>query len=158
VAYASATVDPADSEKPIATGPTSLSTPVSPLAVREWIGKQTGFPENFLTDVRTIFRQMFRIYAHLYHSHWVNPFWHVRSENPPTTGWTDLNSCFVNCIIVAKLYCLLSEKDMEPMQALIDLWVSQGNIPKDAVDGVRNVNQQQARVQAGNASASTQKT
>ena len=36
-----------------------------------------GFPETFLYDCRTCFRQIFRIYAHLYHSHLVDPFWHL---------------------------------------------------------------------------------
>ena len=34
---------------------------------------------------------------------------------------------FIN---VARLYNLLSEKDAEPMQPLVDLWVKQGVLPK----------------------------
>ena len=102
---------------------------------RDWIGRGTGFPENFFTDCKTIFRQIFRVYAHIYHSHWIDPFWHIHTSNPPSSGWTDLNSCFVHFITVAKLFALLSEKDLEPMQPLIDIWVANGSIPPDAANG-----------------------
>lgn len=102
---------------------------------RNWIGKNAGFPENFFTDTKTIFRQIFRVYAHIYHSHWIDPFWHIHSSNPPSSGWTDLNSCFVHFITVAKLFALLSQKDLEPMQPLIDIWISNGSIPPDAANG-----------------------
>lgn len=36
---------------------------------------------------------------------------------------------------VAMLYKLLSEKDMEPMQPLIDIWLASGAIPPDAATG-----------------------
>ena len=36
---------------------------------------------------------------------------------------------------VAMLYKLLSEKDMEPMQPLIDIWLANGAIPPDAASG-----------------------
>jgi len=36
----------------------------------------------------------------------------------------------VHFINVARLYNLLSEKDAEPMQPLVDLWVKQGVLPK----------------------------
>jgi Mob1/phocein family len=109
--------------------------PVNDTPGRDWIGKSTGYPENFYTDCKTIFRQIFRVYAHVYHSHWLDPFWHVHSSNPPSSGWTDLNSCFVHFITVAKLFGLLTEKDLEPMQPLIDIWVGNGAIPADAANG-----------------------
>ena len=132
-AYASGNLTDGDGDHaPIAAPPTNLNAPLSALAGRNWVGKSAGFPENFFTDVRTIFRQIFRIYAHIYHSHWIDPFWHISSTNPQSSGWTDLNSCFVHFITVAKLFGLLSDKDLEPMQPLIDIWVSNGSIPSDA--------------------------
>ena len=119
-------------DTPIPAGPTNLNTSLSTLSGRMWTGKPAGFPENFFIDVRTIFRQIFRIYAHIYHSHWVDPFWHIHSTNPSSSGWTDLNSCFVHFATVAKLFGLLSDKDLEPMQPLIDIWVANGSIPPDA--------------------------
>ena len=101
---------------------------------RDWIGKSAGFPETFLHDCRTCFRQIFRIYAHLYHSHWVDPFWHLSGQNNGQ-GWTDLNSCFVHFCTVAKLYGLLADRDAEPMQPLIDIWIANGSIPAEAANG-----------------------
>jgi len=128
--YASGSLSTPSSEKPIAAGPTTINAPLSKLAGREWLGKSSGFPETFFHDCRTCFRQIFRIYAHIYHSHWVDPFWHLSSG-----GWTDLNSCFVHFCTVAKLYGLLSDKDAEPMQPLIDIWIGNGSIPADAANG-----------------------
>lgn len=128
--YASGSVTTPSSEKPIAVGPTTSSAPLSKLAGRDWVGKSAGFPETFLHDVRTCFRQIFRIYAHLYHSHWVDPFWHISGSS--SGGYTDLNSCFVHFCTVAKLYGLLSDKDAVPMQPLLDIWIANGSIPPDA--------------------------
>jgi len=138
-AYTSGGLNTPGANTPIAMGPTTLTAPLSTLAGHDWLGKSTGFPENFFTDCKTIFRQMFRIYAHIYHSHWIDPFWHIHNSNPASSGWTDLNSCFVHYITVAKLFGLLSEKDMEPMQPLIDIWVANGSIPADAASGACTV-------------------
>jgi hypothetical protein len=141
------------------------SNPTASATERDWLGKATGFPENFFTDCKTIFRQIFRVYAHLYHSHWIDPFWHIHNNNPPSSGWTDLNSCFVHYITVAKLFGLLSEKDMEPMQPLIDIWVANGSIPPDAANGACAIGpqappaqQQQQQQQQQQAMAQTQTT
>lgn len=133
-AYASGGLNTPGANTPIAMGPTTSNAPLSTLAGHDWVGKKGGFPENFFGDVKTSFRQIFRLYAHLYHSHWIDPFWHM-STGSNSSGWTDLNSCFVHFISVAKLFGLLSEKDMEPMQPLIDIWIANGSIPADAVNG-----------------------
>lgn len=122
------------SERLTATGSASLQAPLSTSASREWIGKSAGFPETINNDVRNCFRQIFRVYAHLYHSHWVDPFWHLSGKNN-AEGWTDLNSCFVHFCSVAKLYGLLSDEDAKPMQPLIDIWIANGSIPADAANG-----------------------
>ena len=44
------------------------------------------FPDNFLEVVRTIFKRLFRVYAHMYHSH----FKHVCSLGEEA----HLNTCF----------------------------------------------------------------
>lgn len=131
--YASGSVTTPASETPIAAGPTNLNAPLSQLAGKDWIGRDAGFPESFYNDCRTCFRQMFRIYAHIYHSHWIDPFWNLSSSST-SQGWTDLNSCFVHFCTVAKLYGLLTEKDVEPMQPLIDLWIANGSIPPAAAN------------------------
>ncbi|MCJ1312439.1 hypothetical protein MMC25_006113 [Agyrium rufum] len=119
---------------PIPAGPSNLSASLAELAGRNWVGKAAGFPENFFHDVKTIFRQLFRLYAHLYHSHWVEPFWHL-SDGVNGHGWMDLNSCFVHFVSVAMLFGLLGKKDMEPMQPLIDIWVGNGSVPADCANG-----------------------
>ncbi|KAK3176458.1 hypothetical protein OEA41_007781 [Lepraria neglecta] len=136
--FASGGLSTPTGERPIPAGPTNLQAPTSTLAGRQWPGKDAGFPESFVHDVRTCFRQIFRIYAHLYHSHWIDPFWHLSGPNN-NQGWTDLNSCFVHFCSVAKLYGLLSDKDAEPMQPLIDIWVANGSIPADAANGAHAI-------------------
>lgn len=126
--YASGGINTPGSNTPIPAGPTTINAPLSTLAGNEWVGKSSGFPESFLADCKNITRQMFRCYAHLYHAHWENPFYHLAMDK-------QLNSCFVHFMTVAMLYKLLSEKDMEPMQPLIDIWLANGAIPADAASG-----------------------
>ena len=90
-----------------------------------WVGKASGFHPNFHNDIKGIVKQMFRCYAHLYHNHYENPFWHL--------GGLELNSCFVHFVTVAMYYDLLPKKDMEPLQPLVDIFIAQGVIPKEAV-------------------------
>ena len=134
LSYASGSINASIAERPVGTASTNVQVPTSTAASRDWIGKSAGFPETFLNDVRTCFRQIFRLYAHLYHSHWIDPFWHLSGKNN-AEGWTDLNSCFVHFCSVAKLYGLLSDRDAEPMQPLIEIWIANGSIPMDAVNG-----------------------
>ncbi|KAL8771117.1 MAG: hypothetical protein Q9209_003288 [Squamulea sp. 1 TL-2023] len=119
-----------EGRKPIPAGPTTLNRTLSDLAGREWVGKGAGFPESFLGDVRTAWRQMFRIYAHLYHAHFINPFWHIHNPN-----YMDLNSSFCYFVSVGKLFGLIGDRDLEPMQGLIDIWTSNGSIPQDCAKG-----------------------
>lgn len=132
--YASRSLSAPAGERSITANPTGLPSSLSTPAGRDWIGKSAGFPEAFVNEVRTCFRQIFRVYAHLYHSHWIEPFWHL-SGSTNGAGWTDLNSCFVHFCSVAKLYGLLSDKDTEPMQPLIDNWIANGSIPVEAANG-----------------------
>ncbi|KAL9592012.1 MAG: hypothetical protein Q9179_007146 [Wetmoreana sp. 5 TL-2023] len=122
-------IDP-ETRLPIPMPPTTLNRTLSDLSGRDWVGKSMGFPEAFLSDVRTAWRQMFRIYAHLYHSHFIEPFWHI--NNPNTS---DLNSSFCFFVSVGKLFGLLSDRDLEPMHELIDIWIANGSIPVDCARG-----------------------
>lgn len=87
-----------------------------------WLGKPSGFPQRFETEVKNMYKQMFRCYAHLYWSHWMT-FWDVNA-------YRELNTCFVHFVNVGRLYQLLSDRDAEPMQPLIDIWVKQGVLPR----------------------------
>jgi len=119
---------PTSATTPIAVRPTNLNQSLTSLAggQNDWVGKSSGFPQHFHQDVKSIVKQMFRCYAHLYHNHWDNPFWHINRH-------LELNSCFVHFITVAMYYDLLPKKDMEPLQGLIDIFIAQGVVPKEAV-------------------------
>ncbi|KAL4905715.1 hypothetical protein BDW74DRAFT_12208 [Aspergillus multicolor] len=104
------------------------SDAASNAAGEDWIGKSSGFPRTFYKDCQGIMKQMFRCYAHLYHAHWLNPFWHINKHDI-------LNMCFVHFVTVAKYYKLVSDKEMEPMQPLIDLFIKQQRIPPEALAG-----------------------
>ena len=67
---------------------------------------------------------MMRCYAHLYHGHWLDPFWHLNA-------YKELNTCFIHFVSVGKLFGLLAEKEMEPMMPLIELWTAKGLLPDE---------------------------
>ncbi len=101
------------------------TTPLSQLSNpgdRDWVGKRSGFPENFVEVCQTIFRQMFRVYAHLYWAHFIDPFYHLNLEK-------QLNSCFSHFVLTACALDMLKPQELEPMQPLIDLWAANGTFP-----------------------------
>ncbi|SPQ18647.1 e6a588a8-60b2-41cc-ad44-8dddd0447b39 [Thermothielavioides terrestris] len=91
----------------------------------EWIGKRSGFPKQFAGTCQGIFLQMFRVYVHLYWAHFVEPFYHLNLEK-------QLNSCFSHFLLTATALDMLKPKDLEPMQALIDLWAANGTFPPES--------------------------
>ena len=91
----------------------------------DWVGKRSGFPKDFVSICQQIFLQMFRVYAHLYWNHFVDPFYHLNLEKA-------LNSCFSHFILTATALDMLSPHDIEPMQALIDLWAANGTFPPES--------------------------
>lgn len=91
----------------------------------DWVGRRSGFPREFAGVCRTVFLQMFRVYAHLYHSHFVEPFYHLNLEK-------QLNSCFSHFVQTATALDLLKREDLEPMQGLVDLWAASGTFPTES--------------------------
>ncbi len=89
----------------------------------DWIGKRSGFPEDFASTCRSIFLQLFRVYSHLYWEHFVEPFYHLNLEK-------QLNSCFGHFILTATSLNMLKPHDLEPMQPLIDLWAANETFPQ----------------------------
>ncbi|KAM7207659.1 putative maintenance of ploidy protein mob2 [Naviculisporaceae sp. PSN 640] len=89
---------------------------------QDWIGKRSGFPPNFFEICQTIFRQMFRVYAHLYWSHFEDLYTLDLEKSA--------NSCFSHFILTATTLNLLKKSDLEPMQPLIDLWAALGTFPQ----------------------------
>jgi hypothetical protein len=123
-AYASGGPDTPGSNIP--AGTTTLNASLSQLAgAGDWIGKSSGFPSDFFEVCQTIFRQMFRVYAHLYWAHFVEPFYHLSLEKP-------LNSCFSHFVLTATEIDMLKPHELEPMQPLIDLWAANGTFPKES--------------------------
>jgi hypothetical protein len=106
---------------PASISPDGDSHPSGP----DWVGKRSGFPQNFLDVCQKIFRQMFRVYAHLYWSHFEDPMYHLGLEK-------SMNSCFSHFILTATTLDLLGPADLEPMQALVDLWAANGTFPKES--------------------------
>ena len=91
----------------------------------DWIGKRSGFPKDFVGICRTVFLQMFRVYAHLYWDHFLNPFYHLSLEK-------QLNSCFSHFILTATTLDLLRPEDIEPMRPLVDMWAADGTLPPES--------------------------
>ncbi|KAK0734433.1 Mob1/phocein [Lasiosphaeria miniovina] len=91
----------------------------------EWVGKRSGFPKEFFSICQTIFLQMFRVYAHLYWAHFIDPFYHLNLEK-------QLNSCFSHFVLTATALDLLKPSELEPMQPLIDLWAANGTFPPES--------------------------
>lgn len=99
----------------------------------DWVGKKSGFPKEFINVSRAIFLQMFRVYAHLYWDHFVEPFYHLELEK-------HLNSCFSHFMLTATSLNMLRPEDVEPMQNLIDLWAANGTFPPESkAYGLANV-------------------
>lgn len=122
--YASGSLNTPGSNTPIPAGPTTLTTPLSQLSgPDDWIGKSSGFPSDFVEVCQTIFRQMFRVYAHLYWAHFVDPFYHLNIEK-------SMNSCFSHFVLTATEIDMLKPQELEPMAPLIDLWAANGTFPK----------------------------
>nr|CCA14045.1 conserved hypothetical protein [Albugo laibachii Nc14] len=116
-------------------GPTSLpaSEYVSRLLawVRYEVSNAAVFPENgrfdeiaqnksFMDLCRTIMKRLFRVYAHLYHSH-IENFVALCAE-------THLNFCFKRFLFFVKLFQLVEEKELHALRRLIDTF---SDIPTD---------------------------
>ncbi|OAR02621.1 hypothetical protein LLEC1_07155, partial [Akanthomyces lecanii] len=98
-----------------------------------WIGVRSGFPKEFKAICRFIFRQMCRVYAHIYWNHFVEPFYHLRLEK-------HLNSCFCYFLHTAAALGMLESEDVKAMQPIIDIWAADGTLsPESEVYQLANV-------------------
>ncbi|ODV80797.1 uncharacterized protein CANTADRAFT_4799 [Suhomyces tanzawaensis NRRL Y-17324] len=79
-----------------------------------------AFPPNFLKDCKNISRQMFRIFAHIYHNHF-EKIVHLSLE----AHW---NSFFAHFISFIKEYNLIDRSELEPLLPLIENLEQQGKI------------------------------
>ncbi|KOS22416.1 Maintenance of ploidy protein mob2 [Escovopsis weberi] len=106
-------------------GPATSAYSNSSAAPAEWLGQRSGFPQGFSGTCQLIFRQIFRVYAHLYWDHFVEPFHHLSIERA-------LNSCFSHFLLTATTLDMLKPAELEPMQYLIDLWAADGTFPPES--------------------------
>mmetsp|Transcript_18598 Transcript_18598/g.60630 ORF Transcript_18598/g.60630 Transcript_18598/m.60630 type:complete len:214 (+) Transcript_18598:111-752(+) len=72
----------------------------------------TPFPPNFEEAVKTIMRRLFRVYAHIYHSH----FQRVASLGAEA----HVNSCFKHFVMFSRAFSLIEPKELAPLQDLVD--------------------------------------
>eukprot|EP01083_Nonionella_stella_P047950 128418_1 len=77
-----------------------------------------GFPKNFKTSMSQILRRLFRLYAHLYHSHY-DKFRDIGADSN-----LDLN--FRHFVFFIREFNLISDNDMMPLKRLIDGFVRDG--------------------------------
>ncbi|KAG9286598.1 hypothetical protein G9A89_005366 [Geosiphon pyriformis] len=71
------------------------------------------FPPEFKQTVKSIFKQSFRVFAHIYHNHY-DKVLHLREEG-------HFNSLFAHFISFAKEFALLDKKEMGPLEELIEI-------------------------------------
>ncbi|KAJ9533820.1 hypothetical protein QJQ45_026897 [Haematococcus lacustris] len=85
------------------------------------------FPPNFLDVTKTIYKRLFRVYAHMYHSH----FKQICSLDEEA----HLNTCFKHFIFFTLHYRLVDEKELAPLQELIDQFTGKARAAAAAAAG-----------------------
>eukprot|EP00163_Fabomonas_tropica_P001328 TRINITY_DN11005_c0_g1_i1.p1 TRINITY_DN11005_c0_g1~~TRINITY_DN11005_c0_g1_i1.p1 ORF type:complete len:215 (-),score=49.12 TRINITY_DN11005_c0_g1_i1:134-778(-) len=70
------------------------------------------FPKDFEQRVKNMFKRLFRVYAHMYHSH----FNHILALGEEA----HLNTCFKHFIYFIQEFSLVDKKELVPLQELID--------------------------------------
>ncbi|KAL9810979.1 putative MOB kinase activator family [Arabidopsis thaliana] len=107
-----------------ADGTTMVSAPEYVERLMNWIEtqidnehifpKKTGepFPPNFEDFVKRILRKLFRVYAHIYHSH----FPKIVTLNEQA----HLNTCFHRYLLFVSEFQLVDKEEMVPIQKLVE--------------------------------------
>ena len=72
---------------------------------------ETSFSKNFQSVIKVIFKRLFRVYAHMYHSH----FHHIMSLGLEY----HLNTCFKHFIFFIDQFKLVDVKELAPLAELI---------------------------------------
>ncbi|XXG51395.1 hypothetical protein AAC387_Pa02g5178 [Persea americana] len=70
------------------------------------------FPPCFREVVKTIFKRMFRVYAHIYHSHF-QKIVHLKEE-------AHLNTCFKHFILFSREFQLIEKAELAPLHEFIE--------------------------------------
>lgn len=75
------------------------------------------FPRSFQQTVKNIFKRLFRVYAHIYHSH----FQKIVSLGEEA----HLNTCFKHFLYFVKEFDLVPRTELEPLQELINQFMAE---------------------------------
>jgi MOB kinase activator 1 len=70
------------------------------------------YPKNFMPIVKQIYKRFFRVYAHIYHSHF--------SRIVRVGAEAHLNTCFKHFIYFVKEFKLIDDKELKPLEDLIN--------------------------------------
>jgi len=84
----------------------------------------TPFPKNFQLIVKTIFKRLFRVYAHIYHSHF--------QKIVGLGAEAHLNTCFKHFIYFVQEFKLIETKELEPLKDLIDSLMGKADDSKES--------------------------
>ncbi|XXQ38344.1 Thioredoxin domain-containing protein [Plasmodiophora brassicae] len=76
------------------------------------VDDEVKFPKNFSHVVKNIFKRLFRLYGHIYYSHF-EKIQDIGAE-------AHLNSCFKHLIYFINEFKLVDKKELAPLQKLID--------------------------------------
>ncbi|GAB4818431.1 hypothetical protein N2152v2_005477 [Parachlorella kessleri] len=107
--------------------PIKLSAPQYINALFDWVEEQLDnpslfpqrygapFPQQFEPTVRNMLKRLFRVYAHIYHSHFRQI---VRLELEP-----HLNTCFRHFMLFTQEFGLIDDREFAPLKELIDKMV-----------------------------------
>lgn len=104
--------------------PTRLSAPQYIDNLLNWVSEQISdpalfpvddsakFPRNFRAQVKVIFKRLFRLYAHVYYSHF--------DQLKAIGANAHLNTCFKHFVFFVQEFKLIDEEEMQPLKKLID--------------------------------------
>jgi len=104
--------------------PIPLSAPEYVKALMAWVDSQLNdetvfpvdygnhFPKEFMKIVGTIFKRFFRVYAHIYTSHW--------KKVVETGAEAHLNTCFKHLVYFITEFDLVDQKELEPLKELVE--------------------------------------
>jgi MOB kinase activator 1 len=107
--------------------PIKLSAPDYVEALFDWVEAQLDdpsvfpqrlgapFPKDFNAVVKNILKRLFRVYAHMYHSH----FRQVRALELEL----HLNTCFRHFVLFVVQFDLVEARELAPMKEVIDKMV-----------------------------------
>jgi MOB kinase activator 1 len=76
----------------------------------------TPFPKNFQSVVKVIFKRLFRVYAHIYHSHF--------QKIVGLGAEAHLNTCSKHFILFVLEFGLVDKQEMAPLKDLIDAFLT----------------------------------